>query len=164
MPAAGFTYVGLIILVAILSVAATATIQLGSVVQRRDAEQELLYLGAQFRAALYTYAAAAPLGQPRLPRTLDDLLKDPRFPGTRRHLRRVPVDPITGKPEWGLKKNTEGFIAGVHSLSDAAPIKSGNFGPDQASFEGKTKYSEWVFGLAEGVPSAAVRPSDVPKK
>jgi len=75
----GFTYIGLLILIAILSVAATATIQLGAVVQRRDAEQQLLYLGEQFRLALRSYRDSSPTGTPPFPKELTQLLKDPRF-------------------------------------------------------------------------------------
>lgn len=48
----------------------------------------------------------------------------------------------------------EGGIVGVHSLSEATPIKSGNFGYGDESFEGKAKYSDWVF---------AYRPQTVPQ-
>lgn len=147
----GFTYIGLLILIAIIAVAATATIQLGSVTQRRSAEQELLFLGDQFIAALTSYARATPTGQQRAPKTLEQLLRDPRVPGVRRHLRRVPVDPLTGKAEWGLVRSADGLIVGVHSLSDAAPIKRGNFEPAMAQFAAAKSYGDWVFKLTQPV-------------
>lgn len=153
----GFTYIGLLILIAILSVAATATIQLGAVVQRRDAEQQLLYVGDQFRLALRSYRDSSPVGAPPFPKELEQLLKDPRFPSTRRHLRAIPIDPLTGNTNWGLIRSPEGWIIGVHSLSDARPIKVGNFDPEFASFEGKEKVSEWVFGA---VPVLLQSPAD----
>jgi type II secretory pathway pseudopilin PulG len=144
----GFTYISLLIMVAIIAVAATATVQLGSVVQRRDAERELLHIGQQFQLALFTYASRTPGGMPRLPKELTDLLRDPRQPGiTLRHLRRVPADPITGKAEWGLVRTPDGFITGVHSLSEARPIKVAGFEPGLAQLEGAERYKEWVFGL-----------------
>lgn len=146
--AAGFTYIGLLILVALISVAATATIQLGSVVQRRDAERELLHIGEQFQRAMFTYASRTPGGMPRLPRELGDLLRDPRQPSiVVRHLRQVPVDPLTGKAEWGILRTPDGFITGVHSLSEARPIKIANFDPGLAHLEGAEYYKDWVFGL-----------------
>lgn len=146
-PSRGFTYIGLLILIAIISVAATATIQLGAVLQRRDAERELLFVGEQFQRALFTYAQRTPAGMPRLPKELSDLLKDPRQPALLRHLRRVPLDPITGKAEWGLLRTPDGYITGVHSLSEAAPIQVANFEPSFAHLEGAESYREWLFGL-----------------
>ena len=147
----GFTYVGLLILIAIIAVAATATIQLGSVNQRRSAEQELLFLGEQFSAALASYARTTPTGQPRAPKTLEQLLRDPRVPGVRRHLRAVPVDPLTGKAEWGIQRSTDGLIVGIHSLSQAAPIKRGNFEPAMAHFAAAQSYADWVFKTTQPV-------------
>lgn len=146
---AGFTYIGLLILLAIITVGATAAVQLGAITQRRSAEDELLHIGRQIRAALASYQSSTPAGMPRLPKELIDLTKDPRQPVLRRHLRRIPIDPITGKPEWGLIRTPDGFITGVHSLSDARPIKIANFETDFASFEGSERYSEWEFGLVE---------------
>jgi type II secretory pathway pseudopilin PulG len=145
--ARGFTYIGLLILIAIIAVAATATIQLGSVVQRRAAERELLYVGEQFQRALFTYAQRTPAGMPRLPKELSDLLRDPRQPVLLRHLRRIPPDPITGKAEWGLQRTVDGYITGVHSLSEAAPIQVANFEPSFAHLEGAESYREWLFGM-----------------
>jgi len=145
--AAGFTYIGLLILLAIISVGASATVQLGAVTQRRSAENELLHIGRQFRAALASYQNSTPAGMPRLPKELADLMKDPRQPVLRRHLRNIPVDPLTGKAEWGVIRTPDGFVGAVHSLSNARPVKVGNFEPEFAAFEGSEKYSDWEFGL-----------------
>ena len=72
----GFTYLGLIILVAILGLVGAAGLKMGSLLQRQAAEQELLDIGAQFSDALYSYAAATPPGQPQQPPTLAALLRD----------------------------------------------------------------------------------------
>lgn len=135
---------------------------MGSLLQRQAAEQELLDIGAQFSDALYSYAAATPPGQPQQPPTLAALLRDPRFPQVRRHLRKLFVDPVTGRAEWGLlyQPGSQGII-GVHSLSQAAPLKVGNFEARYAGFEGKAHLSEWQFMLpAQPAPpsSAAQAP------
>ena len=145
---AGFTYIGLLILLAIISIGATATVQLGAITQRRSAEDELLHIGRTFRAALASYQSSTPGGMPRLPKELIDLTKDPRQPVLRRHLRHIPIDPITGKAEWGVIRAKDGFIEGIHSLSDARPIKIANFEADFAALEGSEKYSDWEFGVA----------------
>lgn len=160
----GFTYLGLIILVAILGLIGAAGLKMGSLLQRQAAEQELLDIGAQFSDALYSYAAATPPGQPQQPPTLAALLRDPRFPQVRRHLRKLFVDPVTGRAEWGLlyQPGSNGII-GVYSLSQAAPLKVGNFEARFAGFEGKAHFSEWRFMVdarVSFVPSAG--PAAVP--
>ena len=143
---AGFTYLGLMILVAILALATSATLTLGSIVQRREAEQRLLEVGAAYRQAIASYLLnSSPAGPRRYPGSLADLLKDPRFPGVRRHLRQLYPDPITGKAEWGLVPAPGGGIMGIHSLSNAQPIKISGFEAENQLFEGKLRYSEWVF-------------------
>lgn len=145
----GFTYLGLLILVAIIAIASVATLHLGATVQRRVAEEELLEIGAEFRTALISYANATPVGQRRAPQTLQDLLKDPRYPSIRRHLRKLYADPLTGKEEWGILEAIDGSgIVGVHSLSDAQPIKIDNFEAPFREFAGKTSYREWKFIIA----------------
>lgn len=98
----GFTYLSLIILVAIIGLASAATIKLGAVLQRSAAERELLAIGAEYADALESYAKATPPGQSPLPPSFKELLRDSRFPNVRRHLRRIYVDPMTGKAEWGI--------------------------------------------------------------
>lgn len=142
----GFTYLGLLILIAIIGIASTATLQAGAALQRRAAEEELLEIGAELRNALISYANATPAGQKRAPASIQDLLKDPRYPGVKRHLRKLYADPLTGKEEWGIVEAIDGGgIAGFYSLSDAQPIKIDNFDPVFQHFAGKTAYQEWRF-------------------
>ena len=143
---AGFTYLGVLIMVAILGIASVASLQIGSLLQRRAAEEELLRIGSAFQNALIAYSNATPPGQAHGPRSLEELLKDPRYPGTRRYLRQLYVDPLTGKSEWGVVESPEnGGIIGVFSLSEATPIKIGNFESAFADFTGKTSYRDWQF-------------------
>jgi type II secretory pathway pseudopilin PulG len=165
----GFTYLGLIIMVAIIGIAAAATLQVGSVLQRHAAEQELLEIGSEFQVALQSYANATPAGKPQSPANLQELLKDPRYPNPRRHLRKIYADPITGKEEWGTIPTLDGRgIIGVFSLAEGTPIKIGNFSPPFQSFEGKTTYRDWVFlfrtqtFLLPGQPKPAPAPSLFP--
>ncbi|UTY55756.1 type II secretion system protein [Massilia sp. erpn] len=163
-PARGFTYISVIILVAVIGLVSAATLRLGVVLQRSAAERELLNIGAEFSDALKSYAAATPQGQHPQPRTLNDLLRDPRYQQVRRHLRKIYVDPMTGKPEWGLLTvpNKIG-IAGIYSLSEAKAIKVANFPARFAVFEGKTRISDWKF-TADGLPPppVATTPGNAP--
>lgn len=165
----GFTYLGMIILVAILGLVGAAGLKMGSLLQRQAAEQDLLDIGAQFSDALHSYASVTPVGQPSQPASLAALLRDPRFPQTRRHLRKLFVDPITGRAQWGLIYQPGGNgIIGVYSLSRAAPLKVGHFEPRFAGFEGKLHLSDWQFMVANQlqtppqVPPPAAIPGMVP--
>ena len=150
-PARGFTYLGLIILLAILALVAAAGLKMGTLLQRAAAEEELLEIGAQFSEALRSYAAATPAGKPPQPPSLQDLLKDPRFPNPRRHLRKIFVDPVTGKAEWGIIwLGDKVGVLGVHSLSDARPLKIANFDIRFLNMENREKISDWRFLIAGG--------------
>ncbi|MET0322745.1 MAG: type II secretion system protein [Duganella sp.] len=166
--AAGFTYVSVIIVVAIIALVAAASLKLGATVQRSRAEQQLLVIGAAFSDALQSYADATPAGQLAQPASLKDLLRDPRFPTPRRHLRKIFVDPMTGKAEWGIVYLGEktGVMA-VYSLSDARPVKIGNFPARFQNLAGKQKISEWRFVAAGpattgAAPAAPVTPDAPP--
>lgn len=163
--ARGFTYVGLLVLLAILGLVGAAGLKMGSVLQRAAAEDELLDIGAAFSDALASYAAATPKGQLTQPPTLQELLKDPRFPTIRRHLRKLFVDPITGKSDWGLVRlgdKDSGGIIGVYSLSQSAPLKLSNFDTRFQGFDNKRHLSDWRFmaaGQAAALPPALVPPA-----
>lgn len=161
----GFTYLGLVILVAIIGLVGAAGLKVGALLQRAAAEEELLEIGAQFSQALKSYADATPNGHPRFPATLNELLRDPRVPGVRRHLRKVFVDPVTGKAEWGLVTMGENAgVLGVYSLSDKAPLKQANFDTRFTNFENKQKISDWKFMLpGQSLMEGGVQQGGVPQ-
>jgi type II secretory pathway pseudopilin PulG len=144
--ARGFTYLGLLFLLAAMGLAAAGTVKLGHVQQRRMAEDELLFVGREFRRALQSYNEATPAGRVvTTPRSLNDLLRDTRHQPPKRHLRRIYPDPLTGRAEWALIQAHDGSLVGVHSLSDDTPIRMDNFPSEFFHFKNKTRYSEWVF-------------------
>jgi type II secretory pathway pseudopilin PulG len=128
-----------------------ASLSTGSQLSRRDAERELLAVGAEFEQALTSYAGASGNAGRAIgelgPQTLEELLKDPRFPGMMRHLRQIYTDPLTGRSEWGLVKAPGGFIVGVYSLAEGIPIQRNGLEPAQVGFENAQSYADWVFGL-----------------
>lgn len=144
----GFTYLGLVILVTVIGLVGAATLKVDSLLRRAAAEEELLEIGAAFSEALRTYAEATPKGQPAQPPSLQELLKDPRSPAVRRHLRKIFVDPLTGKAEWGIvwvnPGNRTGVLA-VYSLSQARPLKVANFDARFVNLENKEHVSDWKF-------------------
>ena len=142
---AGFTYIALLIYIAIMGAALAAAGELWHMAVQREKERELLFVGDQFRRAINQYARHAQAGSARFPMSLEDMLKDPRYPDTRRYLRRIYRDPMTDSAEWGLVKGPNGEIFGVHSLSQDEPVKKRNFSLADAAFEDKMMYSDWVF-------------------
>ncbi|WP_306391103.1 type II secretion system protein [Telluria beijingensis] len=157
---AGFTYLGLIVFVAIVGLVGAATLKVGSLLQRAAAEEELLEIGAAFSAALDSYAAATPRGASPYPPSMAELLKDPRSPAVRRHLRKVFIDPLTGKAEWGIVYlgGGETGIVAFHSLSQARPLKIANFDSRFKGLDNKEKISEWRFSAGE----RSLAPANVP--
>lgn len=142
---AGFSYLWVLLLVAFLGMGLTLAVEIETTAAQRDKEKELLAIGRQFRTALARYhEIQMPGGQHLYPATLEALLQDNRTPGVRRHLRKIFVDPMTGKAEWGLVQ-VGGRIVGIHSLSDKAPIKQDGFEVEDSNLKGKEKYSDWKF-------------------
>lgn len=141
----GFTYIGVLVLVALVGIALAAGGQVWHTAQKRDKERELLFIGEQFRLALTRYARQTPGQALRAPLALDELLQDPRHPELQRYLRQMYIDPMTGTAEWGLVKGPGGEITGVHSLSGEEPLKKSGFSRADRNFEGSARYSDWVF-------------------
>jgi type II secretory pathway pseudopilin PulG len=141
----GFTYLGLLLTIMLMTSALAAVAGVWEVGNRREKEIELLFIGEQFRNALADYQVDGTNPVDRSPRELKDLVKDARVPGTRRYLRKVYTDPMTGTAEWGLLRNVTGGIVGVFSKSEREPLKKANFSKADKGFEGKLKYSDWVF-------------------
>lgn len=157
----GFTYLGVLILVAIMGVLLSLAGRVWHTESVREREAQLLFVGDQYRQAIRRYAEATPAGAARYPRALSDLLLDARRPEIERYLRRLYPDPITGSSEWGLVKAPDGGIAGVYSLSDAKPLKQANFPTADAAFDASGTYSDWQFVYApnSGAVATPARPA-----
>jgi type II secretory pathway pseudopilin PulG len=141
----GFTYLTVMFAVVLIGLAASVAAQQWKTVVKREKEAELLFRGGEIRKAIFAYCATSRPGMLHCPSSLDDLLKDPGSPTARRYIRKLYKDPITND-DWELIKTKDGnYILGVHSKSEEAPLKSGDFPPEFKDFEGKEKYSEWIF-------------------
>ena len=140
----GFTYLGLLLIVAAMGGGFAAYGELASRSMQREKEAELLFIGGEERRAIGSYYESSPAGHKRYPKSLEALLKDDRFAFNRRHLRKPYRDPLTGG-ELATIEAPEGGIMGVRTRSDAVPVKSGNFAQAQAEFEGAPRVSDWQF-------------------
>lgn len=150
----GFAYLAVLLFIALFGAVSAGVVAAGSAMARRAAEEDLLFVGAQFRNAIRGYYQSG-AGGPRYARSFDELLRDRRAPGVLRHLRRIYPDPLTGNDDWGTVLGPDGGIIGVYSKAPGAPQKVDGFAPEFAEFKGRTKYSEWVFSF---VPQAVVGP------
>ena len=156
----GFTYIGLLIAIVVIGIGLAAVGPVSHTLQLRDKERELLFVGDQFRRAIAMYYERSPGGIKQYPKKLEDLLRDNRYPGVERYLRKVYADPLTGKKEWGLVELPGFGITGVHSLSDLGPVKTENFPALYQSFRAAKKHSDWKFVY---VPGQTTTPSATPQ-
>lgn len=145
----GFLYIGLLLFVVLMGIGLEAVSELWSLTAQRDREQELLFIGNQYRQAITHYYTSSRRGAYHFPHSLDELLSDDRDPERpMRHLRKLYPDPMTGKTDWGEVTLADGSIVGVYSTSLDRPIKSKWFAFRDRSFEDQTRYSDWVFRSA----------------
>ena len=147
----GFAYLAILIAVAIMGAGLALAGEVWHTSASREKEAELLFAGNQYRRAIERYYRA---GTATYPRTLRDLLKDPRKPTPERYLRRLYPDPMTGKDEWGIVKSPDGGVMGVYSLSTGKPLKAANFRARDRGFENAGKYSDWKFVYTAPPPPA----------
>jgi type II secretory pathway pseudopilin PulG len=154
----GFTYIGFLVAVAIAGAGLAAFAEIASHAGQREKETELLFRGNAFQAAIASYYKK----EQRYPQSLEHLLEDKRYPMPVRHLRKLYTDPMTGAADWGLVEAPGGGVMGVHSRSDAEPIKTGNFRLENQGFEKAERYADWKFihspaGLSPGVAKSSAK-------
>jgi type II secretory pathway pseudopilin PulG len=137
----GFTYIGLLIFVAVAGAGLAAYAEIASHAAQREKEAELLFRGNAYQAAIGSYYKV----QSRWPQSLEQLLEDKRYPMPVRHLRKIYRDPMTGEANWGLVEAPGGGVMGVYSRSDEVPIKTANFSSANQAFANARAYSEWKF-------------------
>jgi general secretion pathway protein G len=144
---AGLSLVELIVTVAILAVLATIAVPVARFRVQREKERELRYDLWQMRDAIDHYKDAAERGGFQVkvdsegyPPDLDTLVNGVDVQGKKvKFLRRVPVDPMTGKAEWGLRSmqdDPKGDSWGGQNVFDIYSKSQ------RAGIDG-TKYSEW---------------------
>src|SRR5215469_706133 len=107
----GFTLVELIVAITILLVLTGMAIPMARVTIKRERERELRHDLWEMRDAIDRYKDAADRGAFQIkvdsqgyPPDLETLVKGVDVGGKKlKFLRRIPVDPMTGKTEWGLR-------------------------------------------------------------
>jgi hypothetical protein len=168
MRRSGFTLVGLLILMALMSIGLLAAEQAWSTVRRREREEELIFRGEQYVSALYYYSKKVGT----YPVDMEQLTKKPR-----RFIRQLYPDPIMEDGEWhvvrvgdpkymefkqqfmggGLRRKQPQLPPGRQQLPGSGKASServtgpiwGVVSRSEAegfrSYYGRQKYSEWFF-------------------
>ena len=134
----------LLVVVVVMGLAAGMAGQTWRSTMQQAREAELLWRGQQYQQAIASYYAVKHGPQNMLPSKLEHLLRDPRFPGIVRHLRKAYLDPMTGE-ELALVKDPAERILGVRSTSDMEPFKQDGFPKSLDKLKGKGSYAEWEF-------------------
>ena len=134
-----------LLFVLVTTLGASSLVEMYQTQTRREKEEQLLFVGDQYRRAIASYYGVIPPGGARsLPRSIDDLLNDKRFTTPVHHLRKAYPDPMTGQLDWDLVMAGGGF-SGVRSRSTLEPFKKGGFPERYRAFEGRGSYAEWGF-------------------
>ena len=143
----GLTLVELIVTVAILTVLASAVVPIARFQVKREKERILHRDLWEIRSAIDHYKDAADQGSflnkvesEGYPPDLETLVNGIDIKGKKvRYLRRIPVDPMTGRAEWALRSmqddpQSDSFggqnVFDVHSKSPGTALDG-------------TKYSDW---------------------
>jgi general secretion pathway protein G len=143
----GLTLIELIVTVAILAILASAAVPVARFKVKREKERELRRDLWQMRDAIDHYKDAADRGafQTKLdsqnyPPDLDTLVNGVDVQGKKvKFLRHIPVDPMTGRAEWGMRSmqddpGSDSF--GGQSVFDV-------YSKSQGTALDGTKYSDW---------------------
>ncbi|HEX9139915.1 MAG TPA: hypothetical protein VF848_09000 [Steroidobacteraceae bacterium] len=129
------------IAIVIIGAALAAVGEVWSTQARREREVELIYRGDAIRRAIGFFRFSGG----RYPLQLEDLVRDNGAAQTRRFLRRLYADPMTGLADWTLIRAPDGGIMGVASASKAKPLKRSGFNLADETFSDADCYCDWQF-------------------
>jgi len=143
----GITLIEMIIAITILMILTGAAIPIARVQIKREREAELRRDLWEMRDAIDRYKDLADrnafqikVGSEGYPPDLETLVKGVDSQGKKiRFLRRIPIDPMTGKNEWGLRSmqdDPESTSWGGQNVFDVYTKSTGT------ALDG-TKYSDW---------------------
>jgi len=143
----GLTLVELIVTVTILGILASAAVPTAMFRVKREKEHELRRDLWEMRDAIDHYKDAADKGaiqtkvdSQNYPPDLETLVNGVDIQSKKvKFLRRIPVDPITGKAEWGLRSMKDDPNSDSYSGDSVFDVYSKSTG---TALDG-TKYSTW---------------------
>jgi len=134
---------------ALVAVLAAVALPTGRFMLQRERETELRLYLRQMRSAIDDHKRLADqgmiqisLGTEGYPKALEELVEGINIVGQqtkRKFLRRIPVDPMTGKAEWGLRSyqdSSDSTSWGGQNVYDVYSLSEGT------GLDG-TKYKDW---------------------
>jgi general secretion pathway protein G len=136
---AGFTLAELVMVASVLAILATVTLPIAKFSAKRSKEADLRLALREMRMAVdeykrYSEAGLIPvdIGTEGYPKKLDILVEGVPIVGQvdkkLKLLRRVPIDPMTGKDEWGLRSYQDAWDAtswGGENVYDVYSLSKG---------------------------------------
>ena len=143
----GLTLIELIVTVAILSILASAAVPVTMFTVKREREHELRRDLWQMRDAIDHYKDAADMNafqtkvdSQNYPPDLETLVNGVDVQGKKvKFLRKIPIDPMTGKAEWGLRSMQDDPTSDSFGGQSVFDVYSKSLG---TGLDG-TKYSTW---------------------
>src|ERR1700679_1681409 len=143
----GLRLIELIVTVAILSILAGAAVAVTMFTVKRDKERELRRDLWEMRDAIDHYKDAADMhafqtkvDSQNYPPDLDTLVNGVEVQSKKvKFLRRIPIDPMTGKAEWGLRSMQDDPDSNSYGGQSVFDVYSKS---DGTALDG-TKYSTW---------------------
>jgi general secretion pathway protein G len=145
----GFTLAELVMVVALVAIMAAVALPTAKFTIKRQRESELRLALRQMRNAIDEHKRLSDqgmiqvdLGTEGYPKELDKLVKGVDIVGQltkKKFLRRIPIDPMTGKDEWGMRSYQDDSksrswggenVYDVYSKSEATALDG-------------TKYKDW---------------------
>ena len=143
----GLTLIELIVTVAILSILAGAAVPVTMFTVKRNNERELRRDLWEIRDAIDHYKDAADMhafqtkvDSQNYPPDLDTLVNGVEVQSKKvKFLRRIPIDPMTGKAEWGLRSMQDDPDSNSYGGQSVFDVYSKS---DGTGLDG-TKYSTW---------------------
>jgi general secretion pathway protein G len=150
----GFTFVELIVVAALMMILASAAMPLARVSMKRQREAQLRYTLREVRTAIdlfHDWAETGRIAQHELtfgsenyPTSLDQLVQGVTLANDvtgrkKKFLRRIPIDPMTGRAEWGMRSISDPPDAKVWSGQNVFDIYTKHEGQ---ALDG-TKYRDW---------------------
>lgn len=112
----GFTYLWVLVAVALIGVGLAATAEVWVTSARREKLVQADWAGAQYAQAIGSYYEFSPGMAKMYPNSLAELLDDRRGPIVRRHLRAAYRNPFSIDGQWELVRAGDSRIRGVRLL------------------------------------------------
>jgi type II secretory pathway pseudopilin PulG len=154
----GMLLIGVLVFIALSALTAVQAGPRWIDARQRANEEELLFVGEQYRLAIESYWREAPNTMHKMPTSIDDLILDKRFPFPKRHLRKEFRDPLAPQQAW-VEIRQGAVLIGVHSKAEGMPFRQAGFTGAQKDFNGARSYADWKFSYAPpGAPAAGAAP------